>query len=57
MRTNDIIMSMETKKDKRIYIRVSEKELDALKKQAEKAGLGVSAYIRMKLIYQPGRPG
>ena len=38
-------------KEKRIYIRVSEKELDALKKQAEKCGLGISAYIRQKLIY------
>ena len=44
-------------KDKRIYIRVSVKELDALKKQAEKSGVGVSAYIRQKLIYQPWRPG
>lgn len=40
------------KKDKRIYIRVSEKELDALKKQAGKCGLGISAYIRQKLIYK-----
>lgn len=50
-------MNMENKKDKRIYIRVSGKELEALKKQAEKSGLGISAYIRTKLIYQPGRPG
>lgn len=44
-------------KEKRIYIRVSEKELAELKKQAEKAGMGISTYIRTKLIYQPGRPG
>lgn len=48
---------MSFKKEKRIYIRVTVKELETLKKQAEKAGLGVSAYIRQKLIYQPGRPG
>lgn len=57
VRTIDIIMNMENKKEKRIYIRVSEKEEEYLKKQAEKCGLGVSAYIRQKLIYQPGRPG
>ena len=45
------------KKEKRIYIRVSEKEYETLKKQSEKSGLGISAYIRQKLIYQPGRPG
>lgn len=38
-------------KNKRIYIRVTDKELEALKKQAGKAGLGVSAYIRQELIY------
>lgn len=39
------------KKDKRIYIRVSSQELETLKKQADKLGLGISAYIRM-LVYQ-----
>lgn len=48
-------MDMKTRK---INIRLSEKEIEILKKQAAEKGLTVSAYVRM-LIYEkePGRPG
>ena len=55
MQTNDIMCNMKTRK---INIRLSEKEIEMLKRQATKKGLTASAYVRM-LIYEkePGRPG
>lgn len=55
MRICDKIENMKIKK---VNIRLSVDEIEMLKRQAEKKGLTVSAYVRM-LIYdkEPGRPG
>ena len=36
---------------KDIHVKLSEREFDELKKQADAAGLSLSAYVRMVLVY------
>ena len=43
-------------KNLRIVTRVTEKELETIKRKAKKAGLSVSEFIRQAVIKPPNRP-
>lgn len=47
-----MVKSQTIKRDRRVYIRVSCEELEVLKKDSKVSKLGISAYVRKKLIYE-----